>query len=167
MSNFQFSQEWIASLTEQARQSPRFRQHCNIHQTYDDPCQLLFNAIEINSYIRPHRHSLDPKAEYLFAIQGYFALVIFFDDGAIKTIDLFGSVSYQKDQRVGFGVFIPPEIWHTIIALVPDSVLIEAKSGPFSINTAKEFASWSPKEGSIEAVNYLSEIKNKALSFCA
>ena len=67
MSAFQFSQKLVVSLTKKARESPRFRQHFNIHRSYDDPCQFLFNAIEINSYIQPHRHSLDPKDEYLVA----------------------------------------------------------------------------------------------------
>ena len=167
MSDFQFSQKWIASLTENARQSSRFRQHCNIHKSYDDPCQFLFNAIEANSYIHPHRHSLDPKVEYLVAIRGYFALVTFFDDGNIQYIDHFGSEAYQNDQRVGFGVVVPPEIWHTVIALAPDSVLIEAKSGPFSINTAKELAQWAPKDGSDEATFFLLELKSKVLSSTA
>ena len=60
-----FSPEFLSSLIGEAAQSPRARQHRNIHRSYVDPCQRFLNAIGMESYIRPHRHLLDPKAETL------------------------------------------------------------------------------------------------------
>jgi cupin fold WbuC family metalloprotein len=49
-----FSVEGLDLLVTQAKNSPRLRQHKNIHLDYADPCQRLFNSIEPDSYIRPH-----------------------------------------------------------------------------------------------------------------
>ena len=40
-----FSADYLDSLVEEASQSPRARQHRNIHERYDDPCQRFLNAI--------------------------------------------------------------------------------------------------------------------------
>jgi cupin fold WbuC family metalloprotein len=58
-----FGSEYLDELSGLAKVSPRLRQHRNIHTSYDDPCQRLFNAIEPESYIRPHRHAADPRDE--------------------------------------------------------------------------------------------------------
>ena len=118
MSIFSFSQKWIDDLVCAGNQSPRLRQHSNIHTSYSDPCQCLFNAIGIDSYIRPHRHLLDPKPEYLLAVRGLFSLITFLEDGAIQEKEYFGTELYQNDKRVGAGVLLQPDIWHTVVALV-------------------------------------------------
>ena len=75
MTTTRFSDTYLNSLTQAAHDSPRRRQSRTIHITTDDPCQRLFNAIEMDSYVRPHRHKIDPKVETLFAIRGRFLLV--------------------------------------------------------------------------------------------
>ena len=50
-----FSTDYLDGLTAKAQVNPRKRQHQNIHESYEDPCQRLFNAIEPGN-IRPHRH---------------------------------------------------------------------------------------------------------------
>jgi len=160
MNGLKFSRGSILALSDEAQQSSRLRKHSNVHQSYDEPCQYILNAIGVGSYIRPHRHSFDPKFECLVAIKGHFALFKFFDDGKIKSIDQFGTEIYQANEDVSVAVLISPETWHTVVALVPGSVLLEIKPGPFSINTAKEFAQWAPKEGSNEAMKYLLDLKS-------
>jgi cupin fold WbuC family metalloprotein len=129
------------------------RQHLNIHQSYDDPCQRLFNAIGINSYIRPHRHSLDPKTESLFAVRGLFALVLFDQHGNPRNVIRFGSES--AGGKVAAGVELSPGDWHTVVALSEGAVLLELKAGPFRPDAAKELASWAPEEGGDAALSYL------------
>lgn len=150
-----FTHKYLDSLIGEATLSPRSRQHRNIHQNYDDPCQRLFNAIGMDSYIRPHRHSLDPKVECLVAVVGLFALVTFDDDGSVYEVVRFGTEKYRQAEDQAVGVELPPGMWHTVIALVPDSVLLELKAGPFDPNAAKEPAPWAPDEGSQEATPYL------------
>jgi cupin fold WbuC family metalloprotein len=133
------------------------RQNLNIHKNYDDVCQRLFNAIDINSYIRPHRHSRDPKTESLFAMKGMFALVIFDDSGKPINVVKFGTERF--DGHLASGVELLPDTWHTIIALTEGAVLLEIKAGPFDPGAAKELASWAPEEGSSRAQAYLESLR--------
>jgi cupin fold WbuC family metalloprotein len=119
----------------------------------------LFNAIEPDSYIRPHRHATDPKDELLVAVRGAMALVIFDDQGAITQVLRFGTERLGNTMAVG--VEIPCSTWHTVIALEPGSVLLEVKSGPFDPNQPKDFAVWAPEEGTTAAQSYLLQLRSR------
>jgi cupin fold WbuC family metalloprotein len=141
----------LGALISKGQASPRKRQHLNIHQGYEDPCQRFLNAIGTDSYIRPHRHSLDPKAETIIAIRGLFALVVFDQQGAIARIEKFGTEGLCSNA----GVELAPATWHTVLALTPQAVALELKAGPFEPSAAKEPAPWAPEEGSPTAADYL------------
>lgn len=158
MSVIKISSLLVDNLTRQAKLSVRLRLHYNFHSDYADPAQQVANSIGMNSYIRPHRHALDPKSECLIALKGCFALVVFDDQGLVIDAIKFGSESYANNDS-NYGVNISPTIWHTVIALTPDSVLFEVKSGPFDPIKAKELASWAPPEESPEAVFYLENLR--------
>jgi len=98
------------------------------------------------------------------AIKGLFGLIIFTDQGLIKSITLFGSEKYAEKLSIPSGLELPASAWHTVVSLVDDSVLFEVKSGPFDPSLAKELASWAPKEGHISAVQYLETLKQKCLN---
>lgn len=152
-----FSTKMLTQLAGQARSSIRKRQHLNIHRSHEEACQRLLNAIGPDSYIRPHRHTLDPKTETLFAISGDFALVLFEDGGEPKQFIRFGAGDQGSSPNVG--VELPPGSWHTVLALTAGAVLLEIKAGPFVPGAAKEFAPWAPEEGSDEASRYLSSLR--------
>jgi len=148
-----FNSNYLDDLSRQAKESHRLRQHCNIHQSYQDPCQRLFNAIEPGSYIRPHKHASDPRDELLVAIRGVMALVTFDDEGTVNGVLRFGSEKHGRD--IAVGVEVSANTWHTVIALEPDCVLLEMKAGPFDPSQPKNLASWAPEEGTITAQEYL------------
>jgi cupin fold WbuC family metalloprotein len=156
-----FSSESLDVLTQSAEQSSRHRQHKNIHQHYTEPCQRLFNAIGISSYIRPHRHSIDPKDECLIAVRGRMALLVFDDIGQLQQVIRFGAQTTESQQAIGVGINLPAGVWHTVIAEVPGSILFEVKLGPFNPEQAKEYASWAPEENTPEAAEYLMELKHR------
>ena len=155
-----FSSEFLDELTKAAAQSSRQRQHKNIHQHYNEPCQRLFNAIGINSYIRPHRHSIDTKDECLIAVRGLMTLVVFDELGSVSQVIRFGTQKMTTDSSVGVGVNIPAGVWHTVISEVPGSILFEVKSGPFNPEQAKEWAAWAPEENSPAAFEYFMHLKD-------
>jgi cupin fold WbuC family metalloprotein len=158
-----FTAEYLNGLTIQAQANQRKRQHMNIHESYEEPCQRLFNAIEPNSYIRPHRHADDPKEELLIAVRGMMALVTFDDQGTVIASLCFGSE--KNGSALAVGVEVPVNIWHTVIALEPGCILLEVKSGPFEPNNAKEFAPWAPEEGSSAAQPYLERLAESIAGF--
>jgi cupin fold WbuC family metalloprotein len=147
-----FSADYLSQLTADAQSNPRKRQHRNIHESYSDSCQRLFNAIEPSSYIRPHRHAADPKDELLIAIRGSMALVTFDEQGMVTGVVRFGAD--RNGDGLAVGAEVPANTWHTIIALEPGCVLLEVKAGPFDPNQPKNLAPWAPDESSNQAAAY-------------
>ena len=98
----------LDALSRTAQANPRRRQHLNLHADYADPCQRLFNAVEPESYIRPHRHTDPPKPECFVAVRGRLQLLLFDDAGKVTArLDLApaGPV-VATDLAAG--------VWHTI-----------------------------------------------------
>ena len=156
-----FNSQYLNDLSCQAKESNRLRQHRNIHQSYQDPCQRLFNGIEPGSYIRPHKHASDPRDEMLVAIRGAMALVTFDEQGSVSGVLRFGSEKYGRDMAVGAEV--PADTWHTVIALEPGCILLEMKTGPFDPAQPKNLAPWAPEEGSAAAQEYLGRLLIEAV----
>lgn len=155
-----FDAPYLDRLCAAAAVSPRRRQHDNLHADTTEPCQRLFNAVGEDSYIRPHRHLVDPKTETLVAVRGRFALLLFDDTGNITAVQPFG---------IGSGavaVELPPGAWHTVIALTPQAVLFETKAGPFDPLRAKEPATWAPEEGGAPASAYLRRLRGVVAAGC-
>lgn len=150
-----FSADFLTELTAQAQGSSRKRQHRNIHESYADPCQRLFNAIEPGSYIRPHRHA-DPRDELLIAVRGSMALVTFDEQGKVTGVVRFGA--NRNDEGLAVGAEVPANTWHTVIALEPGCVLLEVKADPFDPNQPKDLAPWAPDEGSLAAAKHLEKL---------
>lgn len=157
-----FNANYLDGLSVQAKESLRLRQHRNVHQSYQDPCQRLFNAIEPGSYIRPHKHASDPRDEMLVAIRGAMALVTFDEQGAVTGVLRFGSEKHGLDMAVGAEV--SADTWHTVIALEPGCILLEMKAGPFDPAQPKNLAPWAPEEGSAAAQEYLSRLVTEAVN---
>lgn len=155
MSVTEFSADYLDSLTGLALASPRRRQHRNVHADYTEQVQRLFNAIEPDSYIRPHQHGLAPRSEMMIAIRGRMVLVVFDETGKIASCHHFAT--NQSDTAAG--VEVPAGCWHTVVALEPGSILLEVKAGPFDPSIPKEMAPWAPEEGTAAASIYLEVLR--------
>lgn len=155
-----FSHETIGCLSAKAASSPRLRQHLNLHESFDDPCQRLLNAIEPGSYIRPHRHASDPREEMLVVLQGSMILFAFSELGAVE--EVIPLCSDSRGSHGFFGIIVPADVWHTVVAVEPGSTLLEVKAGPFNPAMPKDLASWAPAEGTPDAVAYLQHLQSLA-----
>lgn len=149
----------VDQLRAESLASARRRQHMNLHASHNEPVQRLLNAIQIDSYIRPHRHSIDPKIESLFALAGSFVLFVFDENGQVARIIRLVSEKYIHRAETCLGVELSPGTWHTVLAMEPDSILLELKAGPFDTNAAKEYAPWAPDEGTEEGCIYLKKLR--------
>ena len=159
-----FSSEYLNRMTEQAKSSGRLRQHRNVHQSFQEPCQRLFNAIEPGSYIRPHRHKSDPRDEMLVAIRGLMALITFDDEGQVESAVHFGTERFGGE--ICTAVEIPSAVWHTVIALQTGCVLLEVKAGPFDPRQPKDLALWAPEDGSVDVPGYLRILETHLKACC-
>jgi len=135
-----------------SQQSPRKRIIQPIHRSLDDPLHRMFNAIQPGSYARPHRHLDPPKAKAWIVLQGKLLFITFSDDG---TIDHHATLTAGGEC---FGVDLVPGRYHTVCALMPDTVIYEVKTGPYLAMNDKAFAPWAPEEGTPEAAAYLNHL---------
>ncbi|KKI15460.1 hypothetical protein XA67_03950 [Comamonas thiooxydans] len=154
-----FSGDLMGSLIDEAKSNPRRRKHKNLHADYQEACQRFFNAIEPDSYLRPHCHGPYQGAETLVAIKGLLAFIVFGSKGEVQAVHLFGAGNHAEDSDVAVGVEVQPGQWHTVISLESGSILLEMKGGPFDPQAPKYFAPWAPEEMTPEGQSYLDALR--------
>ena len=146
-------QALLDDLCREAAASPRRRKNRNLHPHDRHPAHRLLNAMQPDSYIPPHRH-LDPNKDETFVVlRGLLGLLVFDDEGALLRSVTVGAGG------AALGVDIPHGRWHTVVALEPDTVFLEAKAGPYLPLTEAERAPWAPAENSPDAAAYLTALK--------
>lgn len=138
-----------------SRASPRGRIIQPLHKAGGDLLQRMLNSVQPGSYIRPHRHAAE-RAESMIVLTGSILCFTFNDDGSVE------QAFTLKAESDRFGIDIGGGVWHSFIALVPDTTLFEVKPGPYNAETDKEFAPWAPKEYSAEATPYLEALRQYA-----
>jgi cupin fold WbuC family metalloprotein len=154
----------MMTAIEFSRSSPRRRVIAPFHKDHADPLHRMFNAVQPDSYIRPHRHIDPPKAEAWLVLRGSLAFFTFEDDGrvhdCVRVAAAGGTAPALRGGVNGgpFGVDLAPGIYHTFIALEPDLVLYEVKAGPYAAADAKSFAPWAPPEGDTRAEAYMQQL---------
>lgn len=129
----------VAQLVEQAQKGARRRQNLNIHQNTSAAINRLLNAVEPDSYVRPHRHP--DKEETLLAVAGSFELVFFDDDACVTRREMLGGAGAVL-------IEYPANTWHSLIALESGSVFFEVKAGPYVALGAEDFLRGWPAENS-------------------
>ncbi|MCF8151097.1 MAG: WbuC family cupin fold metalloprotein [Burkholderiaceae bacterium] len=145
----------LDELCLEAAASPRRRKNRNFHQTDNHPAHRLLNAMQPDSYIPPHRH-LDPNKDETFVVlRGLLGLLAFDDAGQVAKAVKVGAGG------TAMGVDIPHGTWHTAVALLPDTVFLEAKAGPYLPFSDAERAPWAPPENSPQAAAYLTALKSR------
>ncbi|MBF0289600.1 MAG: WbuC family cupin fold metalloprotein [SAR324 cluster bacterium] len=149
------NRDLLSALAEQAIHSERRRLNHNFHQP-EDLVNRMLNAIEPDSYVRPHRHKSPPKEETFIILQGKGAILIFEEDGSICEV-------FPLDPTESkWGVDIPAGAYHTVVSLVTETIYFEVKAGPYVPITDKDFAPWAPPEKTAEAMDYLKQLRIKA-----
>lgn len=149
--------ELLDRLAATAAAAPRRRKNLNLHPADDYPAHRLFNAIEPDSYIPPHCHADPHKDETMVVLRGRLGAVIF--DAAGEIVD-YAELSAGGER---FGIDIPHGVFHTVFALAPGTVFLEAKAGPYAPVTPAERAAFAPAEGSAEAAAWLAALRARCL----
>lgn len=141
-------QELFDAVAAEARRSPRLRRNHNLHAE-PELVQRFLNVMQPGTYVRPHRH-LRPTPgegfECFVVLQGAMGLLLMDGDGEVLhevRLDAGGPLR---------GVDLQAGAFHTLVALVPDTVMFEIKQGPYQPSTDKDFLLEFPLEGTPEAV---------------
>lgn len=151
------NKELLDATTAKARQNPRLRMNYNFHDRLDDPVNRLINAVEPNTYIRPHRHKNPDKDESFLLLRGKVATFIFNEEG-----EIIEKVILSPKDGI-YGADIQAGVWHAVLVLEPGSIIYEAKPGPFTPLSPENLAPWSPAAEDKEAVKLFLEKLQQAL----
>ena len=116
-------EQLLNQVSEEARKSPRLRMNYNFHQSLEDKCHRMLNAIEPGTVVPIHRHPT--KAESFVILRGKVRVTTHNDDGSI-TEDV-----VLSQESGNYGVDIPKNVWHKLESLESGSVIFECKEGPF------------------------------------
>jgi len=133
--------EQMARARAEAARSPRRRAIVRFHE-HHEAVQRMLNAVEPDSYVRPHCHLNPDKTEAFVVLSGRAVMVRWSEDG-----ELLDQLAISADGPLR-GVEIPPGVWHSFVSLEPGTVLYETLEGPFFPGTHKRYAAWAPDEGS-------------------
>jgi cupin fold WbuC family metalloprotein len=152
----------LDELLRRARLSSRRRAIFCLHDGAWEHAHRMLNALAVGTYVRPHRHEDKHKGEGFIILRGKLALLIFTDAGEID----FGRSRVLSVDGGCLGMDIPPGAWHSLVAL-EDAVIYEVKGQPaggYVQEEDKDFAPWSPEEGSREADEYCRFLHEAALT---
>ena len=146
-----FDSSFLDRLAAEAAAAPRRRKNANLHAANDYPCHRLFNALQPDTYVQPHRHSDPSKDESVVLLRGKLGLVEF---------DEAGQVAATAIIRPGMIVDIPHGTFHGWCCLEANSIFFEAKAGPYLPLQPAEKAAFAPEEGDPKAPEYLAWLKS-------
>jgi len=145
--------ELLDKVVDKSKKSPRKRCNYNFHKDKNEPVQRFLNALQPDTYLRPHKHL--GGIEIFLILRGRVLILVFDNNGEIKEYLI---LDYEKGD---VGVEILPHNWHSFIALQENSILYEIKEGPFIEGQDKIFANWAPEEGSRETIEFNKKILKK------
>ena len=131
----------LDSLFEQAKSSPRLRQHFDLRTTREDTSQRMLNALQPDTVVPIHKH--EDTSETVICLCGRLEEIIYEEvmEHVHEETSQIGEVmkkqTFKEVERhllcpaEGlYGMQIPVGAWHTIRVLEP-SVIFEAKDGAF------------------------------------
>ena len=113
----------LDELSAQAKASPRLRMNLNFQESLKDKCHRFLNAVEPGVDIPIHGHP--DKEESFVVLRGKIRVTTYNDKGSI----IEDKVLSPSEGR--YGVNVEKNVWHTVEALEPGSVIFECKEGPY------------------------------------
>jgi len=151
---FQLTDEQVEEGLEVSRKSPRKRMILPIHRRQSAEVQRLINFLQLETYIRPHKHPMDHATESIVILKGAIRFFTLDDEGAVITDRIL------KSDPIPGVIDIEPNTWHTFIVIEENTILFESKKGPYNAETDKKFAPWSSDESEPHAFDNLKNYLN-------
>lgn len=139
---------------QESRSSPRRRMLFPIHRGPSDLVQRMLNFLQPGTYIQPHLHPRPSASETLLVMSGLLGFI---------TFDTAGQVLSTHHLSIGELIDIEAGVWHSVLALADDTIILEIKRGPYDAGD-KIFADWAPAEGTDAASSYLDRLTNLPVS---
>ena len=107
----------LDEVSAQAKGSERLRMNYNFHESLEDKCHRMLNAVEPGTVVPIHRHPT--KDESFVILRGKVRSTTYNDDGSVIE-----SVVLCAEDGI-YGVDIPKNVWHKLESLESGSVIFE------------------------------------------
>ena len=140
-------QDLFDAVALRARASERLRMNFNLHKE-SDLVQRFLNVIQPGTYVRPHRHCRPGTGEgfeCFVVLQGSIGVLLFDANGTCLRQERLDAAGPVRGLQLDEGLF------HSLVALAPDSVIFELKQGPYQPLADKDFLAGFPQEGELES----------------
>lgn len=134
------NEEIVKDVAAAAQNSSRRRSVYTFHDKNDDPVHRMLTVRMTDSYLRPHKHSDPDKVEVFIVLQGKLCVIGFADDGRVNEHVIL------EAGKSPWGVEVPAGMWHTTVALEPNTAVYTVVEGPWDPKTHKKFPIWAPEE---------------------
>ncbi len=133
-------EELFKDLNIKARNSLRKRELILLRSSdsLDKIPTIMINSFQPGTYVTPHRHPSDGR-EFFCILSGQLKIVIFDEFGNILKV-------YSVNPNNNPMMEIPGNTYHSVIAELPDSLIIKLYFGIYKPDTYKQFAKWAPME---------------------
>jgi cupin fold WbuC family metalloprotein len=121
-----------------------------IHRDQEALVQRMVNFLQPGTYIQPHQHPREWATETILVMEGELGFLVFDNSGAVISVHRL---------RAGEMIDIEARVWHGVLALAPDTIVLEIKRGPYD-DSDKVFAEWAPPEGDEGCPSYRSRLES-------
>lgn len=114
----------IDETTLRASESPRLRMNYNLHESFEDSVQRMFNALEPGTIVPIACHPY--SSETLIMLRGKLRVLIY-DDNKNIIEDV---VIAPNSENIGY--HIPKGTWHKVESLEHGTICFETREGPYA-----------------------------------
>lgn len=118
------SESRLTQVSFEAKASPRLRMNYNLHESFEDQVQRMFNALEPGTEIPIARHPY--SNETLIMLRGKLRVLIYDDNKSI----IEDVVIAPNTDNIGY--HIPKGTWHKVESLESGTVCFETREGPYA-----------------------------------
>lgn len=113
----------LDETTAKAADSSRLRMNYNLHESFEDTVQRMFNALEPGTAVPIARHLY--SSETLIMLRGKLRVLIF--DGKKNVLE--NVVLDANTENIGY--HIPKGTWHQVESLEHGTICFETREGPY------------------------------------
>ena len=121
----------LDDTSAKAKLSPRLRMNWNLHESFEDSVQRMFNALEPGTEVPIARHP--DSAETLIILRGRLRIMIFNGNKEILEDVVIDPITDN------IGYHIPKGVWHQVQSLEEGTIVFETREGPYSPVGAEDF----------------------------
>lgn len=125
-------------VSARAKQSPRLRMNYNLHETFEDKVQRMFNALEPGTEIPIARHPY--SNETLIMLRGKLRILIYDDNKSI----IEDVIIVPNSENIGY--HIPKGTWHKVESLEEGTVCFETREGPYAPVAPEDIMEVNPND---------------------